>query len=126
MMAKTKLHGLQRKIVNALTENNEEGMTPAELSCWLQVSMPEVEIELKKLKKLGFAMLDPMRTQRNHQKVWVIDEFGLRKIDSRYSFKMRKCLGGCDNLFQSEHAGNRICPRCSRLVIMDGTDQVAV
>jgi hypothetical protein len=27
----------------------------------------------------------------------------------------RRCLGGCDQLFESRDPGHRICPRCARV-----------
>jgi hypothetical protein len=39
-----------------------------------------------------------------------------RKPKTAQSAGMRRCLGGCGQMFHSTHAGNRICDRCKGIV----------
>jgi hypothetical protein len=38
------------------------------------------------------------------------------KRDQPLNAKMRRCLGGCDQMFMSTHAGNRICWHCAQRI----------
>lgn len=118
------LEGNQRRIIDALRLHRSDGMTPPELANELQLSVQVVNAELKKLRARDFAQKDPDRSQRGGHQTWMVNEFGLQKLDQRFREKKRKCLGGCGQMFKSLHAGNRICPKCSGQELLEGVEEM--
>ena len=112
-MSVDQLDGVKQKIIEALRNHRVDGMTPRELAQTIKLSRTEITMHLTDLRRRGFAMKDPNRAQRDNQIIWFSDEEGLQQLNSRFRAQERKCLGGCGQMFMSQHAGNRICEKCS-------------
>jgi len=112
-MKLAELEGNQRLVIDVLLARRGKGMTPPELATTLHMNVSVVTVNLKKLRGRGFAMKDPDRSQRDGSPVWMVDTLGIQQLSDRFKKKKRKCLR-CAEMFDSEHAGNRICPKCVR------------
>ncbi len=112
---------LRRSIIGALVDGDEgAGMSLAVLSAWIGVEEDTIEPVLGSMVEHDEAELVRFRGYKVVPTRWSLTDAGHRGYrDPRFAVMQRKCLC-CSEQFESQHAGNRICERCTTREFDDG------
>jgi hypothetical protein len=100
---------VRRAVAAALIEYDaEDGVPIYAVSSITGLNKPTTEEILVLLKHNEEAeQVPPLKSN-----IWRITDYGRKAYaDERFASKLRKCLN-CRQLFESSHAGNRLCEKC--------------